>query len=174
MNRSYSKIRHIQESNERLEKRLLSEQSSSLKNEMFNLLLSVDNHGRDGDALYGLYKKLLPYKNNLVQPNDPFKFELADWGQDTNTVFQTFPEHKSMLKKPMGALKFMDLISVYDLYDPITKKKVRDANPHGYSFNDFLQNVGDKKYGLFGGDDTTSDGKYNVKQLKQMITKLIG
>jgi hypothetical protein len=66
MNRSYSKIRHIQESNEKLEKRLLSEQdfSGMLKN-LLNLAIGktdnkTDNSGvKSNDKISGKGQELL-------------------------------------------------------------------------------------------------------------------
>ena len=178
MNKSYSKIRHIQESNLMLEQRILIEQSSSLKNQMFDLLLSVDDsdYWTDADDLMNVYKKLLPYKGKVVQPNEPFKFKIVSLGQEPTNDPQysiIYPEDRKIFDRPMSALKFMDSISKFDLYDPKTKMKVKEANPGGNTFFDFLNNTLEKKFGLFGGEDTTSDGKFTVKQLKQMIGKLM-
>ena len=59
MNRSYSKIRHIQESNQRLEKRLLNEQSvtvtttmKQMGNESDYLMKSVNLYGDKENKLY--------------------------------------------------------------------------------------------------------------------------
>ena len=56
MNRSYSKIRHIQESNLRLEKRVLKEEDEMEDNSKFDEIIAMDSE-LDNDPKYKEYEK---------------------------------------------------------------------------------------------------------------------
>jgi len=63
MNRSFSKIRHIQESNLRLEKRLLKEETDELKDDKLQQIIDMDQEF-DNDPTYKRYEKV--YTNNKL------------------------------------------------------------------------------------------------------------
>jgi hypothetical protein len=63
MNRSFSKIRHIQESNLRLEKRLLKEEVDELKDDELQKIIDMDQEF-DDDPTYKRYEKV--YTNNKL------------------------------------------------------------------------------------------------------------
>jgi len=68
MNRSYSKIRHIQESNQRLENRLLNEQKQTLSSEDVKLLmkfLSGIKHYENKKSEYIVWKQDSTNKDNI-------------------------------------------------------------------------------------------------------------
>jgi protein-arginine kinase activator protein McsA len=57
MNKSFSKIRHIQESNSRLEKRLLGEQTEDLQDDKLQQIIDMDQ-ALDEDPTYNKYEKV--------------------------------------------------------------------------------------------------------------------
>jgi hypothetical protein len=63
MNKSFSKIRHIQESNSRLEKRLLKEEVDELKDDELQKIIDMDQEF-DDDPTYKRYEKV--YTNNKL------------------------------------------------------------------------------------------------------------
>ena len=81
MNRSYSKIRHIQESNEKLEKRLLSEQdfSGMLKN-LLNLAIGKTDNKSDNSGVKSNDK--ISGKGQELLNNPTFKSKLKEISSD--------------------------------------------------------------------------------------------
>ena len=157
MNRSYSKIRHIQESNERLEKRLISEQSSNIPNviskgkvaEVINSVKSsmTRDMWRDADDLMSIYKRLLPLKGkNVVPPGT-----------------ELYAEMTSEEQAPMPALKYFNM-----MYGRI------QHNRYGMGDFNFLQRLGDvgEKTAWGGKEEFSKDGKYTTRQVKAMIYEL--
>jgi hypothetical protein len=63
MNRSFSKIRHIQESNVRLEKRVLKEETDEVQDEALQKIIEFDEE-LDNDPLYKEYEK--KYARNRI------------------------------------------------------------------------------------------------------------
>jgi len=64
MNRSFSKIRHIQESNSRLEKRLLGEETEDLQDDRLQQIIDMDQ-AFDEDPTYKRYEKV--YMGNKLK-----------------------------------------------------------------------------------------------------------
>jgi hypothetical protein len=171
-------------------KKVISEETNasgtSLKDQMFVLEKEVSKL-MDGwstaDDFMEIYKKMLPFKGKMVQPNDPFKYKIVKWGlkpglegtyNDSKYALED-AEEKKTFERPMLALKFMDLISIYEKWDPKSNKFVYGANPHGIFLSEFLKTTSERKFGLLGGgEDRTSDGKYSLGQLKKMILQLMG
>jgi hypothetical protein len=171
-------------------KKVISEETNasgtSVKNQMVDLLRELKKISKGwttADDLMEIYKKMIPFKGKMVQPNDPFKYKIVNWGLKPGTE-GTYndskyaldgPEEKKIFERPMLALKFMDLISKYEMWDPKTNKFVYGANPHGFLWSDFIGSTLNSKFGLLGGgEDRTSDGKYTISQLKKMIFQLVG
>jgi hypothetical protein len=76
MNRSYSKIRHVQESNTRLEKRLLGEQTEDLQDKLIEVL-DESHLGYDygWEPPVGIIAKL----EQLRKDNDKLCNHKCDW-----------------------------------------------------------------------------------------------
>lgn len=70
MNRSYSKIRHIQEANERLEKRMLTEDNDNLflKRRLFTIKELIDKHIKkvNDDGEYG-FSDEFEFGSNIIR-----------------------------------------------------------------------------------------------------------
>lgn len=64
MNKSFSKIRHIQESNSRLEKRLLGEENEDLQDDRLQQIIDMDAE-LDNDPTYKKYEKI--YTGNKLK-----------------------------------------------------------------------------------------------------------
>ena len=156
MNRSYSKIRHIQEANQNLEKRLISEQSSNIPNviskgkvaEVINSVKSsmTRDMWRDADDLMSIYKRLLPLKGkNVVPPGT-----------------ELYAEMTSEEQAPMPALKYFNM-----MYGRI------QHNRYGMGDFNFLQRLGDVgEKTVTGKEEFSKDGKFTTRQVKAMIYQL--
>lgn len=81
MNRSFSKIRHIQESNSRLEKRLLGEQTEDLKDDKLQQIIDMDTE-LDNDPTYKKYEKI--YSRNKIKKmvSDQMGMDLSDMSDE--------------------------------------------------------------------------------------------
>ena len=81
MNRSFSKIRHIQESNSRLEKRLLGEQTEDLKDDKLQQIIDMDTE-LDNDPTYKKYEKI--YGRNKIKKmvSDQMGMDLSDMSDE--------------------------------------------------------------------------------------------
>jgi ribosomal protein S8 len=94
MFRSYSKIRHIQEANQRLENRLLNEQSSDKSEEMFKTLSKygfrkgdswIDKETKSKSLIKGDEKNGIVI--NITTPNNGtsfYKYTVFNDGEDTH------------------------------------------------------------------------------------------
>ena len=157
MNRSFSKIRHIQEANQQLEKRIINEQKSNIPNviskgDVAKVIDSVKDDmttdmWRDADDLMSIYKRLLPLKGkNVVPPGT-----------------ELYAEMTSEEQAPMPALKYFNM-----MYGRI------QHNRYGMGDFNFLQRidrVGEKT--ASGKEEFTKDGKYTTRQVKGMIWQLV-
>jgi len=81
MNRSFSKIRHIQESNYRLEKRLLSEEIDELKDDRLQRIIDMDQE-LDNDPTYQRYEKLYSKKRIADMIKDQMGMDLDEMGEE--------------------------------------------------------------------------------------------
>jgi len=81
MNRSFSKIRHIQESNSRLEKRLLSEEMDELKDDRLQRIIDMDQE-LDNDPTYQRYEKLYSKKRIADMIKDQMGMDLDEMGEE--------------------------------------------------------------------------------------------
>jgi hypothetical protein len=81
MNKSFSKIRHIQESNSRLEKRLLGEQTEDLQDDKLQEIIDMDNE-LDNDPTYKKYEKV--YMGNRLKSmlQDQMGLDLDDMSEE--------------------------------------------------------------------------------------------
>lgn len=81
MNRSFSKIRHIQESNQRLEKRLLGEQTEDLQDDKLQQIIDMDR-ALDEDPIYKKYEKI--YGKNKIKKmvSDQMGMDLSDMSEE--------------------------------------------------------------------------------------------
>lgn len=77
MNRSFSKIRHIQESNRKLEKRLLGEQTEDLQDDKLQQIIDMDRV-LDEDPTYKKYEEI--YAKNKIKNivSDQMGMDLSD------------------------------------------------------------------------------------------------
>jgi hypothetical protein len=81
MNRSFGKIRHIQESNYRLEKRLLSEEMDELKDDRLQRIIDMDQE-LDNDPTYQRYEKLYSKKRIADMIKDQMGMDLDEMGEE--------------------------------------------------------------------------------------------
>lgn len=81
MNRSFSKKRHIQESNQRLEKRLLGEQTEDLQDDKLQQIIDMDR-ALDEDPIYKKYEKI--YGKNKIKKmvSDQMGMDLSDMSEE--------------------------------------------------------------------------------------------
>jgi len=81
MNRSFTKIRHIQESNQRLEKRLLREEIEDLQDDKLKQIIDMDR-ALDEDPTYKKYEKI--YGRNKIKKmvSDQMGMDLSDMGEE--------------------------------------------------------------------------------------------
>lgn len=81
MNISFSKIRHIQESNQRLEKRLLGEQTEDLQDDKLQQIIDMDTE-LDNDPTYKRYEKV--YMGNRLKSmlQDQMGLNLDDMSEE--------------------------------------------------------------------------------------------
>jgi hypothetical protein len=81
MNRSFSKIRHIKESNLRLEKRLLKEEVDELKDDELQKIIDMDQEF-DDDPTYKRYEKV--YMGNKLKRmiQDQMGMDLNDMSEE--------------------------------------------------------------------------------------------
>lgn len=175
MNKSYSKIRHIQESNQRLEKRILNEQgqtfpmdgkphsvgpgmpkntnSNPTKEVVANLINDIKSNMssdslRDAEDLMVIYKKLLTLKGKMVSQ-----------GQIPRYI-----EMDSEEKRQMPSLHYFN-----KMYSRQPNNKYGMGDP--FDFIGRIKQVGDKS--VSGSIEKTKDGKYTTPQVKQMIIDLV-
>jgi hypothetical protein len=81
MNRSFSKIRHIQESNLRLEKRLLKEEIDELKDEELQKIIDMDQEF-DNDPTYVRYEKAYTKNQLMGMIQKQTGMDMSDMGED--------------------------------------------------------------------------------------------
>jgi hypothetical protein len=81
MNRSFSKIRHIKESNLRLEKRLLKEETDELKDDRLQKIIDMDQE-LDNDQTYKRYEKMYSKKRISKMIEDQMGVDLNDMGEE--------------------------------------------------------------------------------------------
>jgi len=81
MNRSFSKIRHIQESNLRLEKRLLKEEVDELKDDRLQKIIDMDQE-LDNDQTYKRYEKTYSKKRISKMIEDQMGVDLNDMAEE--------------------------------------------------------------------------------------------
>jgi len=81
MNRSFSKIRHIKESNLRLEKRLLKEETDELKDDRLQKIINMDQE-LDNDQTYKRYEKTYSKKRISKMIEDQMGVDLNDMGEE--------------------------------------------------------------------------------------------
>jgi len=106
MNRSYSKIRHIQESNMRLEKKLLSEEDVT-DNEFIDELMDMDAE-LDDDPTYKRYEEKLTRKKvrDMIQQQMGDEEEIPDEMIDMFVSMTKSGTHKK--RTPEKLLKHKD------------------------------------------------------------------
>ena len=81
MNRSFSKIRHIQESNLRLEKRSLKEEIDELKDEELQKIIDMDQEF-DNDPTYVRYEKVYTKNQLMGLIQKQTGMDMSDMGED--------------------------------------------------------------------------------------------
>jgi hypothetical protein len=81
MNRSFSKIRHIKESNLRLEKRLLKEVTDELKDDRLQKIIDMDQE-LDNNQTYKRYEKMYSKKRISKMIEDQMGADLNDMGEE--------------------------------------------------------------------------------------------
>jgi hypothetical protein len=81
MNRSFSKIRHIKESNLRLEKRLLKEETDELKDDRLQKIIDMDQE-LDNNQTYKRYEKMYSKKRISKMIEDQMGADLNDMGEE--------------------------------------------------------------------------------------------
>ena len=90
MNRSYSKIRHIQESNSRLEKRLLGENVEDHEDEKLQQIIDMDQE-LDDDPTYKKYER--EYTSNRLKSmiKDQTGMDVSEMSEEeANAIFEIF------------------------------------------------------------------------------------
>lgn len=81
MNKSFSKIRHIQESNLRLEKRSLKEEIDELKDEELQKIIDMDREF-DNDPTYVRYEKAYTKNQLMGMIQKQTGMDMSDMGED--------------------------------------------------------------------------------------------
>jgi gas vesicle protein len=81
MNRSFSKIRHIQEANLKLEKRLIKEETDELRDDRLQKIIDMDQE-LDNDPTYQRYEKLYSKKRIADMIKDQMGMDLDEMGEE--------------------------------------------------------------------------------------------
>jgi hypothetical protein len=90
MNKSFSKIRHIQESNQRLEKRLLGEQSDDFQDDKLQQIIDMDEE-LDNDPTYKEYEKIYSVNKIKKMVSDQMGIDISDMSdEDSQSLIDMF------------------------------------------------------------------------------------
>jgi hypothetical protein len=81
MKKSFSKIRHIQESNQRLEKRLLGEQSDDFQDDKLQQIIDMDEE-LDNDPTYKEYEKIYSVNKIKKMVSDQMGIDISDMSDE--------------------------------------------------------------------------------------------
>jgi hypothetical protein len=85
MNRSFSKIRHIQEANLKLEKRLIKEETDELRDDRLQKIIDMDQE-LDNDPTYQRYEKLYSKKRIADMIKDQMGMDLDEMAAEDNEL----------------------------------------------------------------------------------------
>jgi len=141
MNRSYSKIRHIQESNIRLERRMLKEEDSPNEFNIEDWKSEKDKEERkekyneSGEDVKGVVLKILPsfwdmtLRNNLTKSNNPLGKEgilsMQNMGSDSTKYFEIDTE-------------LSDRRSIIGRIDPYDSIDYRSGRPQWNDYSEYI------------------------------------
>lgn len=103
MNRSYSKIRHIQEANKRLEKRFLTEESTIDEQTVLGTIGNAVEIG--GKVLKNLFKRLPGHRMRALKKAAKDAAERGDTTPFQQMLDQVLADHKAELKGDAEQLK---------------------------------------------------------------------
>jgi hypothetical protein len=110
MNKSFSKIRHIQESNQRLEKRLLKE-DDELKDEKLQHIIDVDTE-LDNDPAYKEYEKIYSINKIKKMVSDQMGINISDMSDEESQglidMFTSFMDISKEGKEKMTREKLLE------------------------------------------------------------------
>jgi len=131
MNRSFSKIRHIQESNSRLEKKLFGEQTEDLQDDRLQQIIDMDQ-AFDEDPTYKRYEKV--YTDNKLKRmlQDQMGMDLDSMSEkESEALIGMFSSMVEMSKSGERSKMTHDVIinrkdSIMDIVNEITQMAIED------------------------------------------------